>query len=420
MTDAPAEKITPPFSAMLSLYFGMVTIGMGQTVVFAVIPMLGRELALHELVFTIPLLGLQFEPREMAITSLSALTALVFALAAPMWGRLSDRYGRKPIIITGLLGYTVGTLAFNSAAWLGLAGLFGGVAFYMLLILTRVFHATIMSATHPAASAYIVDVTALHERTKGMGRMAAFNQIGTMVGPALAWFVSVSFLAPMYLQAAITLIAAVLVWRHLPATAVQPQQRGAKRLRYFDPRFRAFVLLGFCTFTLMGVVQQTLGFYFQDTLDLTTVRATQMFSTAMVVSSAAMLVAQLGVVQRFSGHPMRLLRYGLPFTLFGYLLLANATTFGLLMTAMALFGFGMGIAGPGYSVSATLEVEPHEQGSLAGVLGSAAGMGFVVGPLLGGYLYRISPSYPYWFAAVALAVLIVFVWKMKPRALRQQ
>lgn len=410
-----AAKVTPPFRAMMTLYLGMMAVGMGQTVVFAVLPMLGRELALDKIVVIVPLLDIRFEPRELAITSLSALTALVFSIAAPFWGRMSDWAGRKPLIITGLLGYTVGTALFNTAAYLGLAGVIGGTGLYFLLLSTRALQATVMSATMPSASAYIVDVTTLRERTKGMGRMAACNQIGAMIGPAFAWFVAISFLAPMYIQAGITLLVAILVWRYLPAIPPQAYRRGRKRLRYLDPRYRAYILIGFSMFTLMGMVQQTLGFYFQDTLGLSSVRAAQLFSVAMVVSSSAMLAAQFGVVQRFGGHPMLLLRYGLPFSLAAYLLLANAGSLPTLLTAMGLLGFGMGLAGPGFNVSATLEVEGHEQGGLAGLLGSTAGMGFVVGPLVGGYLYRFSPVYPYWCAAVVLTAVLVYVWRLKAR-----
>ncbi|WP_372864227.1 MFS transporter [Spongiibacter sp.] len=394
--------------AMISLYGAMMAVGMGQSVVFAVLPMLGRELALHEMLWTLPFSDVQLAPKEMAITSLSALTALVFFLSSPFWGRKSDHWGRKPVIIIGLFGYTLGTLLFNAVAWLGLAALLGGGLLYLLLMLGRAVHAALMSATHPASAAYMVDVTSIDRRAQGMAKLQAFNQLGVMLGPALAWFVHFSYLTPLYLQAGFAALVAVMVWRYLPAIA--PHASGSvrpKRMRYLDRRYRLFLVIGFSLYSLLGMVQQTLGFYFQDLLGLDGVAAAQWFSAAMIVSSGAMLVAQFVVVQRYSGPPMRLLFMGLPFSCAGYLLLALSGNLPMLLTAMALFGFGMGLTGPAYGASATLVVEPHEQGGLAGLLGSVAGLGFVVGPLLGGLLYRLSPSYPYFCAAVAMAVIIV-------------
>lgn len=209
----------------LILYVAMVAVGMGQSVVFAVLPMLGRELGLQELTFSIPGLG-SWQPRELAITALSALTALTFSLVAPFWGRRADVWGRRTVMMIGMLGYSVGTLLFNGMAYVGLLGLLGGSVLYGLLVLTRVAHASVMSATHPAASAYMVDITSIDQRTRGMGKMAAANQIGVMVGPALAWFAFISLLAPLYLQAIITLLTAAAIWFLLPETQSHRTHQG--------------------------------------------------------------------------------------------------------------------------------------------------------------------------------------------------
>ncbi len=404
MTDSPPRS---DWRAMISLYGAMMAVGMGQSVVFAVLPMLGRELQLHEMLWTIPFTSVELAPKEMAITSLSALTALVFFMTSPFWGRKSDYWGRKPVIVIGLFGYTLGTVLFNAIAWMGLVAILGGGLLYVLLLLGRAVHAALMSATHPASAAYMVDVTSVDRRAQGMAKLQAFNQLGVMFGPALAWFVHFSYLTPLYLQAGFAALVAVMVWRYLPS--IPPHSttgQRPRRMAYLDPRYRLFIIIGFALYSLLGMVQQTLGFYFQDLLSLDGVAAAQWFSAAMIVSSAAMLVAQFVVVQRYSGPPMRLLFMGLPFSCAGYLLLAMAGSLPLLLLAMALFGFGMGLTGPAYGASATLVVEPHEQGGLAGLLGSVAGLGFVAGPLIGGFLYRISPSYPYFCAATVMAVII--------------
>lgn len=397
----------PPAKVFFALYLAMMAVGMGQTVVFAIIPMLGRELALDKLVFQLPIVDITLAPKELTITSLSALAAVVFFFAAPFWGRLSDRVGRKPIIITGLLGYALGSMVFNFASYLGLAGILSGVALYFLLVISRGFHAMVMSGTHPGAAAYMVDITTVSGRTQGMGKLQAANQLGVMFGPVLAWFVSVSFLAPLFIQAVLATAAAILVCLWLPSIPPQPAaDTRPRRMSYFDARYRLFIFVGFVLFSLIAMIQQTLGFYFQDTLSVDGVRSAQLFSVAMVVSSAMMIFAQLGVVQRFGGAPVTLLFAGMPFSLLSYLVLANADNLVMLLGGMALFGFGMGLTGPSFTACATLVVRAEEQGELAGMLGSIIGLGFVFGPLLGGALYSISPSYPYWAAALLIVVMM--------------
>lgn len=393
---------------LFALYFSMMATGMGQTVVFAIIPMLGRELQLDELVFNVPLLG-TFAPKEMLITSLTSFAALTFFIAAPFWGRRSDLIGRKPVIIIGLLGYTAGAFLFNGAAHAGLAGVLSAWVVYLLLMLSRVAQVLLMSAIPPGTTAYMIDVTTVDNRIKGVGRLAAASQIGTMLGPALAYFAIISLLAPLYLQAMLTFIGALMVWKMLPDSGLDistPRQR--KKLRFFDSRYRVYLCLGLVMYTMMGMVQQTLGFYFQDTLQLSSVEAAQLFSVAMVVSSTSMLFSQLVIVQRLSVHPLSLLKIGLPFVVAGYLFLANAQSLAPLLMGMGFFGFGMGMATPGFNVTASLTVKSDEQGGLAGLAASAPGMGFVIGPLIGGYVYSIAPSATYWVAGLTLIPLFFF------------
>ena len=454
------------------LYLAMLSIGMGQTVIYAVMPALGRELGLDAIIITLPFSGIDWQPGKLAITSLSAMTALVFALVAPFWGRRSDRVGRKPIILLGLMGYTVGTLLFNAVAYLGFQGVIGGALLWFLLIAARVAHATIMSATFPASNAYIVDVTPLADRAKGLGRMSAANQLGVLMGPVMAAAVVAGFLVPLFIQAAITFVCAVMIYFYLiesrPArdkasqndadiqapiashplaeddalnpeerelleaavttqvlaenvcdnvgeiTASRPEAHSDKplpKLSIWDPRFRFILPVGFLLYTMQGMVQQTLGFYCEDVLGMPRLESVQYYATAMMASSVAMLVAQLLVVQRAALSSTQLMRIGLPFCAIGYAIVAATSNIPGMLAGMMVFGFGVGMVMPGFTATASYTVSPKEQGSLAGITGATAGMGFVVGPLMGGSLYNLSYDAPYIVAAVSLLILAVYVVK---------
>jgi MFS family permease len=393
----------------------MMTMGMGLSMMGALLPMLGRELGLDQITFPLPFTEATWQPRELAITILSAMSALVFFFATPIWGRRSDRVGRRSTILTGMVGYGAGAFVLCVVVFLGLAGTIQGVTLFFVLLAVRTVQIFLMSATHPAASAYIVDSVPVQNRVRDMSRVGAANQLGTMIGPAFAWFAAISFLAPLYLQAALVCLGALIVWRILPTTNQHLQCSVVpRRLRYLDPRFRVYLFMNLVLFTLLGMVQQTLGFYFQDMLQIGRIEAAQLFSVAMMCSAASTLFVQLVLVQRFEGSPLKLLRFGLPMCFFAFLLLANAERAVTLYSGLLVLGAGMGLAGPGIGVTATFSVGADEQGGLAGLLASSAGLGFVLGPLLGGYIYRFDMTYPSWASAVLVVPAILLTWRMTP------
>jgi len=405
------------------LYLAMLSVGMGQTVIYAVMPALGRELGLDSIQLWLPFFEQSWQPGKLAITSLSAMTALIFALVAPYWGRRSDSLGRKSVILIGLLGYTFGTLLFNLVAYAGFQGLLTGGMLWLLLVLARVVHAAIMSATFPASNAYIIDVTPLTDRAKGLGRMSAANQLGVLMGPIMAATVVAGFLMPLMIQASITFICALLVYFLLPESrdlnslstedAQHTNQLSDKKafvkLSFFDSRYRFILPVGLVLYTMQGMVQQTLGFFCEDVLGMSRMNSVQFYAVAMMCSSLAMIAAQLLVVQRTSLSCSMLIRFGLPFCALGYGIIAYmASKFGLLL-GMAMFGFGVGLVIPGFSAAASYTVQSREQGNLSGLIGSIAGMGFVIGPIMGGAIYNLDLSGPCILAAITLSFLSVYV-----------
>jgi MFS family permease len=404
--------VRPGAAGIAALYLSMLALGMGQTLIYTIIPVLGRELQLQELVVRLPF-DLSWQPRELLITSLSALTAFIVAQTMPRWGQASDRLGRRNVMLLGLGGYIVGALVFASAGWIGLLGIVGGWMAYLALVFGRIVHALVMSASHPAAMAYMVDITTARQRVRSLGRLNAATQAGVMTGPLLVSFAAFHLLLPLLVQAVMTLVALLLVWRYLPDTGVRYRHHSEQRqLRYFDPRYRYFVIASFCTFTLMGVVMTTLAFYFQDLLQLTPAQAAQHFSVAIMLSSVAMMIAQLGLV-RFVRSPITLMLIGLPIVGVGYALIAAASEIRLLTGGMVLYGLGMGLASPAFGTGASLTVTSEEQGSLAGVVGSASALGFLFGPLLGGYFYSLHHSLPYAAAALLIALLMIYLWRQR-------
>ena len=377
--------------AKRTLLASLVIVGMGFSVLFPVLAPLGREI------------GLQ----EFQITTIIASSSLMVFLASPFWGRLSDRWGRKRVMLIGLFGFTGGTVLFNSVLTAGLEGWLVGLPLFLTLIFTRVMHAAMMSATMPAANAYMADITDLSNRTKGMGAAGAANNMGAILGPVVAGLAVISLLTPLWIMAGLALLNGLFVWRFLREPPRMVARKTAAKMSYFDPRIFPFILVGVLMFTGFALVQQTMGFRFQDVLQLSAGETAKVFGIAMTFSAGASLIAQAVVVQRIEIAPFTLLKLAMPLLILAFVIFATTNTQLSLTIAMTILGFGMGLAGPGFMAGASLAVSPEEQGSVAGVAGSCGPLGFTIGPLVGGFMYQLNPTLPYAFAASMYVVLLI-------------
>jgi MFS family permease len=274
--------------------------------------------------------------------------------------------------------------------------------------------ASVMSATAPASSAYMADITDLQTRTRGMGAIGAANNVGAVAGPAVGGLLATfSLLTPIWFAAAVTFAAALAVLIALPEPIRHSRTPTRIRLGYLDRRILPFVVVGTVMFMGMAVVQQTLPFRLQDVLDLDGAQTARTFGTAMMLMAVASLVAQGAVVQRLNVAPFTLLRIAMPVLLVAFALITLAESRAVYLGAMGVLGFGMGLAGPGFMAGASLAVSPDEQGAVAGVAGSCGPLGFTIGPLLGTALYQLDGRLPYLVTLLIYLPLLVFVFVVK-------
>lgn len=395
MSDSPV----PETRIHTLLFIAVVTMAMGQTLVFALLPLIGREVGLAELQIGI------------IITASSA----VYALATRVWGRRSDRWGRRRVILIGLAGYTVGTLVFTSLFWLGFEMILRGLLLWVALIVARCLQSSVMAGTMPASSAYISDITDASGRTAAIARIGAANSTGTILGPALGGLLAgISLLAPLYFAAGMTLLSWVLVLVFLPES---PRSDSAgnpgvsRRLDYRDGRYRHFLLIAVVMLTAFSVVQQTLGFYFQDALGLPSQQAARQVGFALMSAATVSLLAQGVLVQRFRWPSWRLIHCGLVALLLGSLALAVGASAAWLFAGVGLCGLGIGLSYPGCVAAATLTVSAEEQGSLAGLTTSLPAIGSIIGPVLGTGLYEFSAHWPYACNVLILLPMIFYAWR---------
>jgi MFS family permease len=391
--------------AKRTLLISLVSVGMGFTVLFPILAPLGRDMGLT----------------EFQITFVIGASAIVVFLCSPVWGRRSDLWGRKRVLLIGLFGFSAGTVLFNSVLYAGLSGVLTGTLLFAALVLTRMMHAAVMAASMPAANAYMADITEPQDRARGMGQAGAANNVGSILGPAVAALAVISLLTPLWVMAAVAFLNGLFVWRFLPEPPRVKAPTRPTRMKYTDPRILPFIVVGVTMFTGMALVQQTMGFRFQDALGLDAAETAQQFGLAMGLSAACSLFSQAVIVQRLNLAPFALLRLAMPLLIVAFSTMALFETRLALTTAMMIQGLGMGLAGPGFMAGASLAVSAEEQGAVAGVAGSCGPLGFALGPMIGGALYQFGASMPYAFAAGIYVLLFLAMVPLGRRvAARQQ
>ena len=373
---------SPHARALRTLFLCLVCIGIGQSMLFSILPPAAREIGLS----------------PFQVSTIFATSASVWVFVSPWWGRRSDVRGRRQIILTGLLGYALSMLSLGVVIELGLAKLLTAPIIYPLLIVARSLFALLGSGTGPASQAYVADRTSHSERTAGVALVSAAMGVGETLGPGVgAALATVDLLAPLYLSAGLAVLSAAMIHRYLPEERTPAEHQAAPRgrLSFRDPRVAPFILISASLQAVRATTIITLAFFLQDRLHLTPQQTVQYSGVGFVVMAVAGLLAQLVVVQRFHPTARRMLHTGVPLAFAAFVIFSLADSYLLFLGALVFLGIGLGLLRPGSAAAASLSVEAHEQGAVAGLVTGVAVVGNVFGPMLGTSLYAINPIGPY-------------------------
>lgn len=365
---------------------------LGLSVLFPILAPLGRSLDLS----------------EVQIGSLSTTYALMQFVLSPYWGRRSERVGRKPVILIGVLGFAAAFFLFGAVAHFGLRGALGPGPVFAGLLVARVIGGAFSSATLPTAQAYIADTTERADRTAGMALVGAAFGLGIVFGPAIgALLAGLSLLAPVYFSAGFALLNAVFVWLFLPDTTRRVLDAPKASAPALSGRVWPLLTVGFAVTLASVAMEQTVAFYYQDRLSLAPQQTARTVGAALVCYGVVAVLVQGFIVRRVRWSPLVLLRVGVPIALLGFVGLVLSKDFWSMTLALSIQGFGQGLALPGVSAALSLAVDDDEQGAVAGLSSSSSALGRMLGPLAGAGLYQLHPTYPYMFSAGLLGVVLV-------------
>ena len=366
----------------------LIAFSMGQTVLFALVGPVARDIGLS----------------EFQVGMIVASAAFVFVIASPLWGSISDRWGRKNTIVFGLTSYGIVSALFALTLGAGLNGVFATLTTFTLLLLLRMTYAALGAGIQPSATGYMADVSSTHDRSAAVALVGASFGIGSILGPAAAAvFVGFGLLAPLFVIAAFGLIMAVLCFLLLKEPeGADPNRDSTETFSY--RRILPFLMLAFCLFTVFAILQQTIAFYVQDFLQTDSMTAARNTGYCFMTLAFTSLAVQGGIIQALKPKAETLLLAGFPIFLGGLALYTFAVAFWQVIAAMAVMGIAFGLVNPGITAAVSLRTNERTQGQAAGFVQSAMSMGFIVGPLIGTGLYQISPTYTNLLAGVMLLV----------------
>lgn len=362
-------------------------------------------------------------PTEIAV--LMSIYSGMQLLFAPLWGRLSDKHGRKPAILLGLLGNAV-----------ALAG-FGLAKSYVWLFVARSAAGVASAAVLPTVMAYVADVTTEEERGSGMGLMGAAMGLGFILGPALGGIMG-RHDVPFFVAGGLSLLTFLFAMSLLPESlplnkrGFKPHLPGAEahdesgrgsamdRSAHYgykefwtglkSPLNSLFLVAFFTTFSFAGL-EATFPLFIEKGWNYGQREMGWMFAIigVIVVPLQGGLLGRL--INRFGER--RLILIGMVLNAVGMALLSGPswfapTSFLMLTSYLTLAGIGNQLIRP--TNTSWISKQTHiGQGTAIGIMDAFLSLGRILGPLLGGWLYE-QDAYPYPILAGILLIATVCLY----------
>jgi len=396
--------------AFLLLFFCLLAVGAGNTMLTsAVLPPLTRELKLP----------------DWTAGAIFSLSAAIWVITAPYWGSKSNSWGRRKVAAIGMFGFAASMFFFALSAMAALLGWISDwVLIFVLLITARTLFGVFGSATNPAAQAYVADRTSRAERMDEIATLTSGFTLGQMAGPAAAAALitggallspAIGLLAPVVIITVIAAVIGFLVLTRLPENR-SPRadagitRSGAKGL-WRRPAIFPYLLYAVGLSLAIGVLSQTFPYAIMDRMHVEGAASAQYTGPAMTMGAMATLISQLVLIPRMKLPIRSLMVYGALMMALSSLFMVWAQDFALFAFAQIMFGFGQGFGRPGFSAGASLAATHEQQGDVAGLITAANGMGFVVSPFFGLWMYEnVASSAPFIFSAVLAIGLALYAF----------
>jgi DHA1 family tetracycline resistance protein-like MFS transporter len=356
------------------------------------------------LVPLVPYMADRFGASPWIVTAILASYSLCQLVTAPIWGRLSDRFGRRPILISSLAGACLSYVALGFAPSL------------LWLLLARSFNGA-MAGNLSAAMAYASDVSAPRERARAMGMVGVAIALGFTLGPALGGMLAgdsvqgANFVRPALVSAALSIVAMLLVVLMLKESLDAPQRLANRALEHQGtvlrvlaqrPALRWLVLAGLLVTFSQAALEAVFALWALARFGLGP-RSIGYLLFALALVAVAM---QGGLVRRLAPRwgLQRLALISIACYVIGLVWVGVSPSLATACVGLALCGVGSGLFSPAGSALASHQASAHDRGVVMGSWQSGTSLARVIGPLVAGIVFtHFGPGAPFLVGALVTA-----------------
>jgi DHA1 family multidrug resistance protein-like MFS transporter len=330
------------------------------------------------------------------LIAIASLTELLFG---PVWGGISDRVGRKPILMLGMVGYGLSSLLFGLSTQL------------WMLYASRALSGVLSAATASTAMAYIGDSTSDEDRGGGMGILGAAMGLGIILGPGFGgWLGGISLATPFFAAAGLSLASMVLILclvpESLPVEARQTTGQKVKANQFgelwralFSP-IRILLFMAFLASFGLANFEAVFGLYVLEKFNYGPERVGMILAVVGLVSAGGKVFT--GSLTRRWGDAV-VIKTSLLTGSVGYLVLLLANTYPTILLATGFFVLSKTFLRPAV-LSLTSKQSPIGQGAAMGLSNSAMSLGRIVGPIWAGTIFDVNYDFPYLSGAAILFI----------------
>lgn len=402
-TSNPNSSTPEPTVNKQALVFGLIAVflcGIGFSIIMPVVPFLVQPYV--------------SSPGQQAtvVTLLLSVYAFCVFIASPGLGALSDRFGRRPLLLICLFGSAIGYIVFG----------IGGALW--VLFLGRIIEG-LTGGSIGTIFAYFADITPREQRTKYFGWVGAMTGVGIVIGPTIGGLLAhFGYAVPMYFGAAITLVTMIYGLIYMPESLDvrhRLPRMTASRLNPFTQLFtvlsmrnlQRLLLSAFLLWIPNGSLQAIFSQFTIDNFHWQPTVIGLIFSIIGIQDIVSQGLIMPRLLKKMSDSQIATL--GMVAEIVGYIFIAASAIFSfypLLIIGMLAFGFGDSIFGPSFNGMLSKSAEASEQGRIQGGSQSIQSLARIVGPLVGGQIYvSLGHTAPAFMGVILISLAILVLYR---------